>query len=109
MSSVGRNTTTGWAWRAPPTRCSDFLVKYESGVQPDRRAASEGKANPRYPGQKDVFQKTDEARYMNRRVSLTVMDNGGRSVSAGGTGSAAEAIKFPASRPAASPIAAAKC
>ena len=67
----------------------DFLVKY--GAAPAQiEATSEGKANPRYPGQKDVYQKTDEARYMNRRVSLTVFDAGGKQVSAGG---AAEAIR----------------
>src|SRR5271169_3667810 len=69
----------------------DFLIKY--GAQPGAiTATSEGKINPRYPGQKDAYSKTDEARYMNRRVSLTVTDAQGRPVGAGG-GSAAEAIR----------------
>jgi len=68
----------------------DFLVKY--GAAPTQiEATSEGKANPRYPGQRDVYEKTDEARYMNRRVSLTVFDAGGKTVSA--AGGAAEAIR----------------
>src|SRR5579863_8547368 len=76
----------------------DFLVKY--GAMPSQiDATSEGKANPRYPGQKDVYEKTDEARYMNRRVSITVMDSGGKTVSAGG--GAAEAIRAIAPAPAA--------
>ena len=77
----------------------DFLVKY--GAAPSQiDATSEGKANPRYPGQKDVYVKTDEARYMNRRVSLTVMDSGGKSVGAAG-GSAADAIRAIQPQPAA--------
>src|SRR5580692_6840836 len=40
----------------------DFLVKY--GAQASViTATSEGKANPRYPGQKNAFTPTDEARY----------------------------------------------
>jgi len=69
----------------------DFLIKY--GAQPGQiTATSEGKANPRYPGQKDQYEKTDEARYMNRRVSLTVTGDDGRTVGAA-NGSAAEAIR----------------
>lgn len=69
----------------------DFLVKY--GAQAGAiTATSEGKVNPRYPGQKNAFTPTDEARYMNRRVSLTVTDAQGRTVGAAG-GSAGEAIR----------------
>jgi hypothetical protein len=70
----------------------DFLIKY--GAQAGQiTATSEGKVNPRYPGQKDVYTKTDEARYMNRRVSLTVMDAQGKTVGAGGAGEAIRAIQ----------------
>src|SRR5579864_429569 len=68
----------------------DFLVKYGASAS-QITATSEGKANPRYPGQKNTFTPTDEARYMNRRVSLTVTDAQGRTVSA--AGSAGEAIR----------------
>jgi len=69
----------------------DFLIKY--GAQAGQiTATSEGKASPRYPGQREAYSKTDEARYMNRRVSLTVTDAQGRTVGAAG-GSAAEAIR----------------
>jgi hypothetical protein len=72
----------------------DFLVKY--GAQPNQiTTASEGKQNPRYPGQRPVFSRTDEARYMNRRVSLTVTDANGNQVSAGGAGEAIRAIEAP--------------
>ena len=82
----------------------DFLVKY--GAMPSQiDATSEGKANPRYPGQKDVYEKTDEARYMNRRVSLTVMDSGGKTVAP--AGSAAEAIR--AIQPTPAPAGVADC
>lgn len=70
----------------------DFLVKY--GANPARiEATSEGKANPRYPGQKDVYEKTDEARYMNRRVSLTVIDDSGKTIGAGTAGEAIRALQ----------------
>ncbi len=68
----------------------DFLVKYGAAAG-QITATSEGKANPRYPGQKNTFTPTDEARYMNRRVSLTVTDAQGKTVSA--AGSAGDAIR----------------
>src|SRR5580658_412465 len=69
----------------------DFLIKY--GAAPGQiSATSEGKANPRYPGQKDQYEKTDEARYMNRRVSLTVTGEDGRIIGAAG-GSPGQAIR----------------
>ncbi len=70
----------------------DFLVKYGASAS-QITATSEGKVNPRYPGQKDVYEKTDEARWMNRRVSLTVMDANGKTVSAGGAPEAIQAIQ----------------
>ncbi len=73
----------------------DFLVKY--GAMPTQiDATSEGKANPRYPGQREAYSRTDEARWMNRRVSLTVLDAQGRPVSAGGPGEAIRALQTPA-------------
>src|ERR1700691_570363 len=69
----------------------DFLIKY--GATPGQiSATSEGKAKPRYPGQKDQYEKTAEARYMNRRVSLTVTGEDGRTIGAT-NGSAGEAIR----------------
>ncbi|HEY6343162.1 MAG TPA: OmpA family protein [Bryobacteraceae bacterium] len=72
----------------------DFLVKY--GAQPNQiTTASAGKADPRYPGQRPTYSRTDEARYMNRRVSLIVTDAQGNTVSAGGPGEAIRAIEQP--------------
>ena len=72
----------------------DFLVKY--GAAPSQiTTASSGKVNPRYPGQRPTFSPTDEARYMNRRVSLAVTDAQGNQVSAGGPGEAIRAIEAP--------------
>ncbi len=88
IGGTGYNDRLGLA-RANAVR--DFLVKY--GAAPAQiEATSEGKANPRYPGQKDVYEKTDEARWMNRRVSLTVFDASGKQVSAGGPAEAIKAI-----------------
>jgi hypothetical protein len=67
----------------------DFLVKY--GAKPEQvEVSSRGAADPKVPGYKQHYSKTDVARWMNRRVVLTVTDEQGRTVSAGG---AAEAIK----------------
>src|SRR5579862_2846338 len=78
----------------------DFLIKYGASAG-QITATSEGKVNPRYPGQKEAYSKTDEARYMNRRVSLTVRDAQGRTVGAGGPGEAIRAIQPTAAPPAA--------
>jgi hypothetical protein len=73
----------------------DFLVKY--GARPSQiEVTSRGKADPKYPGQKSTYTKTDEARWMNRRVVLTVMDDQGRTVGADvGIGQAIKAIEPP--------------
>src|ERR1700689_1172720 len=77
----------------------DFLIKY--GAQPNQiTATSEGKINPRYPGQKETYLKTDEARYMNRRVSLPVTDQNGKPFGAGSAGEGIRAL-HPAPAPAA--------
>lgn len=75
----------------------DFLVKYGAGAgQID--VATRGKSDPKYPGSKNTYSKTDVARWMNRRVVLTVTDENGRTVSAGGPGEAIRAIE-PAAKP----------
>jgi hypothetical protein len=73
----------------------DFLVKYGArATQID--TATRGKADPKYAGQKPTYSRTDEARWMNRRVVLTVTDDQGRTVSAAGVGDAIRAIQPPA-------------
>lgn len=85
------NTKLGMA-RATTVR--DFLVKY--GARASQIALStRGKAEPKYPGQKSTYTKTDEARWMNRRVVITVTDEQGRTVSAAGVGEAIRAIEPP--------------
>ncbi len=55
----------------------DFLVKYgANGSQ--ITTGTRGKAEPKYPGQRPTYSKTDEARWMNRRVVVTVMDQNGK-------------------------------
>ena len=77
----------------------DFLTKY--GARPSQiEVATRGKVDPKYAGQKPTYTKTDEARWMNRRVVLTVTDDQGRTVSAAGVGEAIRAIEPP--KPAAS-------
>src|SRR5580658_8828783 len=72
----------------------DFLVKY--GARPSQiSVTTRGKVDPKYPGQKPVYTKTDEARWMNRRVVVTVMDDQGRTVSAAGIGDAIRSMEAP--------------
>ena len=72
----------------------DFLVKYGASAS-QITTGTRGKVDPKYPGQKNTFTKTDEARWMNRRVVLTVMDESGNVVGAGGPGDAIRAMEAP--------------
>ena len=70
----------------------DFLVKYGASAG-QISTGTRGKVDPKYPGQKPTFTKTDEARWMNRRVVITVMDESGRMIGAGGPGDAIRAME----------------
>lgn len=60
-----------------------FLVHYgASAGQID--ATTRGKTNPEVPGYKNRYSKTDVARWMNRRVVLTVTDQNGKVIGEGG-------------------------
>ena len=67
----------------------DFLVKYGASAT-QVETVSKGKSDPKVKGEKPYYSPTDEARWMNRRVILSVMDAQGRTVGAGG---AADAIR----------------
>jgi hypothetical protein len=63
-----------------------FLEKY--GARPDQvTAEAQGENRPK------VTEKTDEARFVNRRVELAVTDGQGKPVGAGGVGGVGDAIK----------------
>ena len=69
----------------------DFLVKY--GAKSGQiETLTKGKKDPAVAGEKRQYSKTDVARWMNRRVVLTVMDDKGRTVGAGGAGDAIRAM-----------------
>jgi hypothetical protein len=69
----------------------DFLVKYGAKTgQID--TISRGKAAPKVPNPNPVYSPTDVIRFMNRRVVLTVTDDQGRTIGAGGAGDAIRAI-----------------
>ncbi len=70
----------------------DFLVKYGASAS-QISTGTRGKVDPKYPGQRPTFSKTDEARWMNRRVVLTVTDQNGNVVGAGGPGDAIRAME----------------
>src|SRR5579885_398665 len=70
---IGGNAYNDRLGLARANAVRDFLVKY--GANPNQiTTVSDGKANPKYPGQRQTYSRTDEARWMNRRVSLTVTD-----------------------------------
>jgi len=69
----------------------EFLVKYGASAN-QIEVATRGKADPKYPGYKGGYSKTDIARWMNRRVVITVADEQGKTVSAGGAGEAIRAM-----------------
>ena len=73
------------------------------------QALAEGKTDPKYAGQKPNYAQTDEARWMNRRVALTVTDAQGRTVGAGGAGDAIRAIEPAKPAAAAAPAPMADC
>ncbi len=99
------NTKLGQA-RANAVR--DFLIKY--GARANQiTVATRGRAAPKYPGQGTTYRRTDEARYMNRRVVLTVMDEQGRTVSAGGPAEAIRAIEPPKPAPPPAPAGLTDC
>jgi len=72
----------------------DFLVKYGASAG-QISTGTRGKVDPKYPGQRPTFSKTDEARWMNRRVVLTVMNESGGVVGAGGPGEVIRAMETP--------------
>src|SRR5581483_8685345 len=60
-----------------------FLVHY--GANPNQiEATTRGKTNPEVPGYKNRYSKTDVARWMNRRVVMTVTDQNGKVIGDGG-------------------------
>lgn len=90
---IGNNTYNDKLGLARANMVRDFLVKY--GARPDQiEIGSRGKVDPKYPGQKPYYSKTDPPRWMNRRVVMTVTDDQGRTVSANaGIGEAIKAIE----------------
>src|ERR1700730_14146997 len=88
LGSASFNERLGLA-RANAVR--DFLAKYGASAN-QITVATRGKSDQKYQGYKTTYSKTDVARWMNRRVVLTVTDEQGRTVSDGGTGEAIRAI-----------------
>jgi K319L-like, PKD domain/OmpA family len=89
IGDTAYNNKLGMA-RASAVR--DFLIKYGARTT-QIEVSSRGKLEPKYAGQKDAYLRTDEARWMNRRVALTVLDDQGRTVGAGGAGDAIRAMQ----------------
>ena len=89
--TIGNSSYNDKLGMARASAVRDFLVKYGARTS-QIEVSTRGKLDPKYTGQKDVYLRTDEARWMNRRVALTVLDDQGRTVGAGGAGDAIRAI-----------------
>ena len=90
--TIGDTTYNNKLGMARANAVRDFLIKYGArATQID--VTSRGKLDPKYAGQKEAYVRTDEARWMNRRVALTVLDDQGRTVGAGGAGDAIRAMQ----------------
>ena len=90
--TIGDTTYNNKLGMARASAVRDFLIKYGARTT-QIEVTSRGKLEPKYAGQKDAYLRTDEARWMNRRVALTVLDDQGRTVGAGGAGDAIRAIQ----------------
>lgn len=77
----------------------EFLVKYGANTN-QITVITRGKDAPKYPGQRATLSPTDEARWMNRRVTLVVLDGQGKTVGAGSPGDAIRAMEPPPAPPA---------
>jgi hypothetical protein len=90
LGNAAYNQTLGLA-RANAVR--DFLLKY-GATATQLTTSSHGASAPLVSDQGNRFRKTDEARFMNRRVALTVTDAQGRPIGLanGSTGDAIRAI-----------------
>lgn len=89
--NLGSNRYNEKLGQARANTVRDFLVKYGANAS-QIETATHGKGQPEASGYKRRYSKTDVARWMNRRVVLTVMDESGKTVSAGGVGSAISAL-----------------
>lgn len=88
---IGTNNYNNRLGLARAGAVRDYLVRNGAGAA-QITTASRGAANPRTPARGNTRSLTDEARWLNRRVVLTVMDAQGRTVSDGGPGAAIRAL-----------------
>jgi outer membrane protein OmpA-like peptidoglycan-associated protein len=95
IGNTAYNQTLGLA-RANSVR--DFLIKYGANEQ-QLTTVSRGATAPRVPNQSTVLRPTDEARFMNRRVTLTATDSQGNVIGAGSAGDAIRGITGQAGQP----------
>jgi hypothetical protein len=89
---IGGGTYNDKLGQARADTVRDFLVKYGVSVG-QISTGTRGKADPKYPGQNPAYTKTNEPRWMNRRVVLTVMNESGGVVGAGGPGEVIRAME----------------
>lgn len=88
---IGSNPYNDKLGMARATSVRDFLVKYGArGAQIE--VSSRGKTDLKYGPGKPGVARTDEQRWMDRRVALTVTDAQGRTVGAGGANDAIRAL-----------------
>ncbi|HEV2201658.1 MAG TPA: OmpA family protein [Bryobacteraceae bacterium] len=88
---IGSNPYNDKLGLARATAVRDFLVKYGARAA-QIEVSSRGKTELKYGQGKPGIARTDEQRWMDRRVALTVTDAQGRTVGAGGAREAIQAL-----------------
>jgi len=88
---IGSNPYNDKLGLARATSVRDFLVKYGARAA-QIEVSSRGKTELKYGPGKPGIARTDEQRWMDRRVALTVADAQGRTVGAGGASEAIRAL-----------------
>jgi hypothetical protein len=88
---LGSNPYNDRLGMARASAVRDFLVKYGARAA-QIETTSRGKTELKYGPGKPGVARTDEQRWMDRRVALTITDGQGRTVGAGGAGDAIRAL-----------------
>lgn len=70
----------------------EFLVKY-GAADNQIQIVSKGEKEPEAKNEKPYYSRTDEARWINRRVTVTVLDGNGKTIAAGGAADAVRGMK----------------
>lgn len=90
--AIGSNQFNNELGNKRAASVKDFLVKY-GAANNQIQIASKGERDPEAKNEKPFYSRTDEARWINRRVTVTVVDGDGKTIAAGGAADAVRGMK----------------